>query len=64
MTEKFILQEEQDARIDRAYLDGYEQAHREWLACIGENGNVRPENIQRRIADAALVRQNRGRSQA
>ena len=55
------MTERQMRREDRAYLDGYEQACREWIASVSESGRITEENLARRAAALAQVRTGRQR---
>lgn len=49
--------DEQDEKIDRAYMLGYKQASREWRACVSESGNVSEADLQLRAKALAAIRE-------
>ncbi len=48
-----------DARLDAEYVRGYEQAYREWIACVSESGRISEANITRRAQSLEAVRRGR-----
>ncbi len=46
----------EDEKIDRAYIDGYVQASREWSACVRESGLISEDDLRARYEALAQVR--------